>query len=259
MKLQNETDSALSIEHLDAGYEDKIILRDVNLSIHRGEIFALLGGSGCGKSTLMRHLIGLNPPLAGRIILGGELFASADETIPEKKTRRILQRLGVMFQSGALFGSMPLLDNVKLPLQEATNLPSAVMDEMALLKLHQVGLGEFADYLPSEISGGMQKRAAIARAMVLDPDVLFLDEPSAGLDPITSSELDELILRLRDAFGTTIVIVTHELKSIFKVVDRAAFLDRNSQSVLDVGAPAQLRDQSEHQGVRGFFHGKSVS
>ena len=259
MKLQNETDSALSIEHLDAGYEDKIILRDVNLSIHRGEIFALLGGSGCGKSTLMRHLIGLNPPLAGRIILGGELFASAEETIPEKKTRRILQRLGVMFQSGALFGSMPLLDNVKLPLQEATNLPSAVMDEMALLKLHQVGLGEFADYLPSEISGGMQKRAAIARAMVLDPDVLFLDEPSAGLDPITSSELDELILRLRDAFGTTIVIVTHELKSIFKVVDRAAFLDRNSQSVLDVGAPAQLRDQSEHQGVRGFFHGKSVS
>ena len=259
MKLQNETDSALSIEHLDAGYEDKIILRDVNLSIHRGEIFALLGGSGCGKSTLMRHLIGLNPPLAGRIILGGELVASADETIPEKKTRRILQRLGVMFQSGALFGSMPLLDNVKLPLQEATNLPSAVMDEMALLKLHQVGLGEFADYLPSEISGGMQKRAAIARAMVLDPDVLFLDEPSAGLDPITSSELDELILRLRDAFGTTIVIVTHELKSIFKVVDRAAFLDRNSQSVLDVGAPAQLRDQSEHQGVRGFFHGKSVS
>ena len=138
-------------------------------------------------------------------------------------------------------------------------MPSAVMDEMALLKLHQVGLGEFADYLPSEISGGMQKRAAIARAMVLDPDVLFLDEPSAGLDPITSSELDELILRLRDAFGTTIVIVTHELKSIFKIVDRAAFLDRNSQSVLDVGAPAQLRDQSEHKGVRGFFHGKSVS
>ena len=259
MKLQNELESALTLEHLDAGYEDKIILRDVNLSIHRGEIFALLGGSGCGKSTLMRHLIGLNPPLAGRIILGGELFASADETIPENKTRRILQRLGVMFQSGALFGSMPLIDNVKLPLQEATNLPSAVMDEMALLKLHQVGLGEFADYLPSEISGGMQKRAAIARAMVLDPDVLFLDEPSAGLDPITSSELDELILRLRDAFGTTIVIVTHELKSIFKIVDRAAFLDRNSQSVLDVGAPAQLRDQSEHQGVRGFFHGKSVS
>lgn len=259
MKLQNELESALTLEHLDAGYEDKIILRDVNLSIHRGEIFALLGGSGCGKSTLMRHLIGLNPPLAGRIILGGELFASADETIPEKKTRRILQRLGVMFQSGALFGSMPLIDNVKLPLQEATSLPSAVMDEMALLKLHQVGLGEFADYLPSEISGGMQKRAAIARAMVLDPDVLFLDEPSAGLDPITSSELDELILRLRDAFGTTIVIVTHELKSIYKIVDRAAFLDRNSQSVLDVGAPAQLRDQSEHQGVRGFFHGKSVS
>lgn len=259
MKLQNEQESALTLEHLDAGYEGKIILRDVNLSIHRGEIFALLGGSGCGKSTLMRHLIGLNPPLAGRIILGGELFASADETIPEKKTRRILQRLGVMFQSGALFGSMPLIDNVKLPLQEATNLPSAVMDEMALLKLHQVGLGEFADYLPSEISGGMQKRAAIARAMVLDPDVLFLDEPSAGLDPITSSELDELILRLRDAFGTTIVIVTHELKSIYKIVDRAAFLDRNSQSVLDVGAPAQLRDQSEHQGVRGFFHGKSVS
>lgn len=259
MKLQNELESALTLEHLDAGYEDKIILRDVNLSIHRGEIFALLGGSGCGKSTLMRHLIGLNPPLAGRIILGGELFASADETIPENMTRRILQRLGVMFQSGALFGSMPLIDNVKLPLQEATNLPSAVMDEMALLKLHQVGLGEFADYLPSEISGGMQKRAAIARAMVLDPDVLFLDEPSAGLDPITSSELDELILRLRDAFGTTIVIVTHELKSIFKIVDRAAFLDRNSQSVLDVGAPAQLRDQSEHQGVRGFFHGKSVS
>ena len=249
-----DSDTMVRVEHLDAGYGSTVILEDVNLSVRRGEVFVLLGGSGCGKSTLMRHIIGLNPPLGGRVVLCGEVFASAAEDVAEDVRSGLLRRIGVMYQSGALFGSMSLLENVRLPLEEYTKLPRDMMDEIARLKLEQVGLGDFTDYLPAEVSGGMQKRAAIARAMALDPDVLFLDEPSAGLDPVTSAGLDALILRLRDAFGTTVVMVSHELASIFAVANRAAYIDREARGVLETGTPAALRDGSAHEAVRHFFN-----
>ena len=257
MPPPTQTKAIVVLEHLDVGYQATPLLQDVNLTIGEGEIFVILGGSGCGKSTLMRHMIGLNPPLAGDVFLCGELFASARQRIPEARRKLLLQRMGVMYQSGALFGSMDLLGNVRLPLEEFTDLPMDVMNQIALMKLQQVGLAAFAEYMPAALSGGMQKRAAIARAMALDPDVMFLDEPSAGLDPITSNELDDLILQLRVELGTTFVVVTHELKSVFKIADRAAFLDSKTRSMLDVGPPDKLRDVSPHQSVRDFFRGKS--
>ncbi|MGI5869656.1 MAG: ABC transporter ATP-binding protein [Kiritimatiellia bacterium] len=246
--------AVIEVEGLDAGYEARAILRDVNLAVRRGEVLVLLGGSGCGKSTLMRHMIGLNPPLAGRVKVLGEVFAEAGVETPDEVRNRILPHIGVMYQGGALFGAMTLLENVRLPLEELADLPRGLMDEIARLKLEQVGLGAFADYFPSEISGGMQKRAAIARAMALDPEVLFLDEPSAGLDPLTSAGLDELILAIREAFGTTVVMVTHELPSIFTVADRAVYLDRATMGILDEGDPRDLRDSSAHREVRNFFN-----
>ena len=254
MKNTARNNRMLEVEHLDAGYGSTVILQDVNLTIQRGQIFVLLGGSGCGKSTLMRHMIGLNQPLAGRVMIGGRVFAAASEDVPESIRSGLRRRIGVMYQSGALFGSMTLLENVRLPLDEYTRLPRDLKDELAWLKLEQVGLGDFTDYQPAEVSGGMQKRAAIARAMALDPDILFLDEPSAGLDPVTSADLDRLILRLRDAFGMTVVMVSHELASIFAVADCAAYLDRDARSVLETGAPAALRDNSAHEKVRQFFN-----
>lgn len=244
----------VEVEGLDAGYETGAILRNVNITVQRGEVLALLGGSGCGKSTLLRHMIGLNPPLAGRVKVCGEVFAEAGRQIKDEVKNRVLPHIGVTYQSGALFGAMTLLENVRLPLEELADLPHGLMDEIARLKLEQVGLGTFAEYYPSEISGGMQKRTAIARAMVLDPDVLFLDEPSAGLDPLTSAGLDELILKLREAFGTTVVLVTHELPSIFTVADRAIYLDRVAMGILDEGDPRELRDSSAHPEVRRFFN-----
>lgn len=247
----------VALEGLDVGYEANTLLHDVNLTISKGEIFAILGASGCGKSTLMRHMIGLNRPLAGHVFLCGELFASANRSILEPHRKHLLQRMGVMYQSSALFGSMTVMENIRLPLEEFTDLPLDVMNKITLMKLSQVGLVEFADSMPAELSGGMQKRVAIARAMALDPDVLFLDEPSAGLDPVTSTELDNLILSLRDDLGTTFVFVSHELRSIFNIADRAAFLDPETRSILDVDSPHALRDSSEHAAVRNFFLGKS--
>ena len=254
MVSRAHNNTIIQLKHLDAGYGSLVILKDINLEISRSEIFVLLGGSGCGKSTLMRHMIGLNRPLSGSVIIGGQVFATATEDIPEYSRSALQRRTGVMYQSGALFGSMSLLENVRLPLDEYTRLPRDLKDELARLKLEQVGLGDFTDYQPAAVSGGMQKRAAIARAIALDPDVLFLDEPSAGLDPITSAELDTLILRLRDAFGMTVIMVSHELASVFTVADRAAYLDRNTRSVLETGSPAMLRDNSIHEKVRQFFN-----
>lgn len=245
--MSEASDIAIEVEHLDAGYPGVRVLQDVNFSIRKGEVFALLGGSGCGKSTMMKHLIGLNPALDGRIRIDGlEMNA--------QNRPQILRRIGVMYQSGALFGSMSVLENVMLPLEEFTRLPAEARRTLALMQLELVGLKEAADKMPSDLSGGMKKRAAIARAMALEPSILFLDEPSAGLDPLTSAALDDLILRLRDTRGMTFVVVTHELPSIFKIADRCAMFDRARQAMVALGKPAELRDSSADPFVRRFFN-----
>jgi phospholipid/cholesterol/gamma-HCH transport system ATP-binding protein len=245
----------IRVQNLTAAYGRRTILRDLNFSVHRGETFVILGGSGCGKSTLLKHLIGLYEPAAGSIEIDGMQLVGADEST----RRQILRRLGVMYQSGALFGSLTLTENVALPLEEFTKIPREGIEVIAWSKLQLVGLGDSLHHLPSEVSGGMQKRAAIARAMALDPAVLFLDEPSAGLDPVTSAELDALIRRLQKALGLTFVIVTHELPSIYEVADRVIMLDGKSQSIIAEGRPADLRDHSEIAEVRQFFRREANS
>jgi len=245
------TDSIITVEHLDAGYPGVKVLQDVNFSVRRGEVFALLGGSGCGKSTMMKHLIGLNPVLGGKITIDGLVMNEANRA-------QILRRIGVMYQSGALFGSMSVLENVMLPLEEFTRLPPAARRTLALMQLELVGLKDAAEKMPSDLSGGMKKRAAIARAMALEPAILFLDEPSAGLDPVTSNALDELILRLRDTRGMTFVVVTHELPSIYKIADHCAMFDRARHAMVALGRPAELRDSSSDPFVRSFFNRGSI-
>ena len=242
----------IETDGLSVGYGERAVQRGLNLRIRRGEIFVLLGGSGCGKSTVLRTLVGLVPPLAGSVRILGQVFAEAGREPDENPA--LLRHIGVMFQNGALFGSKTLLENCALPQQTLTARTPDEIESISREKLRDVGLLDFADFLPKEISGGMQKRAAIARALTLDPDILFLDEPSAGLDPVTSAELDDLILRIREERGTTIVLVSHELASIYAIADRAVFLDRATHSVLDEGAPAFLRDNSPHQAVRAFFN-----
>ena len=240
-------DNVIEIEHVDAGYPGAVILRDVSFSVARGEIFILLGGSGCGKSTIMKHMIGLNPVLSGTLRVAGREWS--------RRTRaELCRRIGVMYQSGALFGSMTCLENVMLPLEEFSSLRSADRREKAMRLLADVELADAAAKLPNEISGGMRKRVAIARAMALDPDVIFLDEPSAGLDPITSSALDDLILKLKSETGKTFVVVTHELPSIFKIADRAAMFDKARHGMIALGSPQELKDGSTDPFVRKFFN-----
>lgn len=242
------------LEHVDAGYPGATVLHDVTFDVLKGEIFILLGGSGCGKSTVMKHMIGLNPVLAGRLELAGREWSD--------RTRAALcRKIGVMYQSGALFGSMSCLENVLLPLDEFSGLAKPARLARARALLREVELEDAADKMPVEISGGMRKRVAIARAMALDPEVVFLDEPSAGLDPITSAALDDLVLRLRAEKGMTFVVVTHELPSVFKIGDRAAMFDRARRAMVALGPPQELRDASDDPFVRRFFnrgedHGK---
>ena len=237
------------VEGLTAGYDDNVLLQDVSFTVDRGEVFVILGGSGCGKSTLLKHMIGLYQPMAGHVFIDGDDIVTAEG----EARNAILKKIGVMYQSGALFGSMTLLENVRLPLEEYTTLPLPAMDLIARMKLELVGLEAFCGHMPSEISGGMQKRAAIARAMALDPNILFLDEPSAGLDPITSAELDDLIATLNGSMGMTTVLVTHELRSIFAIVRHCIMLDKRAKGIIAEGDPRVLRDSSDNPWVRQFF------
>ena len=242
-------DTIIRVNGFTAAYNGRVILDQLSFEVYRGEVFVVLGGSGCGKSTLLKHMIGLYAPAAGRILIDGYNVTTAEG----QGRQQLLRKFGVMYQSGALFGSMTVLDNVCLPLQEFTDLPPDAIRLIASMKLQRVGLGGCEDLMPSELSGGMQKRAAIARAMALDPEVLFLDEPSAGLDPITSAELDDLIVSLARSLKITFVIVTHELASIFAIADRVIMLDKSVKGIVATGKPQELRDRSDDPWVRQFF------
>lgn len=242
-------DAMLRVEKLTAGYDRTVLLRDVTFAIPRGQIVFIVGGSGCGKSTLLKNIIGQNEPLSGEVWINGQDFTQAEGSAREL----MMRQWGMMYQSGALFGSMTLLQNVMLPLEEFTALTAEMRVQVARMKLAQVGLLDRQNHFPAEISGGMKKRAAIARAMALDPEILFLDEPSAGLDPVTSASLDALIVRLSRSLGITVVIISHELASIESIADRVIFLSRSVQGVLADGTVAELK-QSAEQSVRDFFN-----
>jgi len=245
----NAATPAIEVKDLECGYGDDVILKNVTFNVPRGEIFFIIGGSGCGKSTLLRHLVGLNTPTKGSVRFLGEPFTEA-----EAGARRAqLRNFGMLFQSGALWTSLTLRQNVALPLEEYTDLSRREIEELAALKLGQVGLGGYEDYYPAEISGGMKKRAGLARALALDPAILFFDEPSAGLDPVTSRKLDELIVEIRDLFGTTIVVVSHELASIYDIADRVIMLEKEVQGIVADGAPRVLATASKDPRVTEFL------
>jgi phospholipid/cholesterol/gamma-HCH transport system ATP-binding protein len=240
---------AISVEGVTIAYGDKVIQKDLTFDVRRGEVFVILGGSGCGKSSLLNIMIGLHPPATGRILFDGDDIVTAEGA----DRLRLLRKFGVMYQSGALFGSMTVLENVRLPLDEFTDLGAGEKDLVAMAKLNLVGLLGAAGQKPSALSCGMQKRAGIARAMSLDPGILFLDEPSAGLDPITSAGLDKTIRELSQGLGITFVVVTHELQSIYAIADRCVMLDARTKTMIAQGKPADLRDHSDNPYVRQFF------
>lgn len=243
-------DAAIRIEGLTMAFGHKVVQRDLTFTINRGDIFVLMGGSGCGKSTLLKHLLGLIRPAAGAIYYGDDNLVGADAAT----LRRLRRRWGITYQAAALFSAMTLAENVALPLEQYTDYSRREIADIVRFKLSLVGLAGYEDYQPSEISGGMRKRAALARAIALDPDILFFDEPSAGLDPISSRRLDDLILQLKESTGATVVLVTHELPSIFGIANNSVFLDAGSKTMIDAGDPRWLRDHSEQPLVRQFLN-----
>ena len=249
-RQQPRSEAHITVQDLTMAFGDFVIQRNLDFTINRGEIFIIMGGSGCGKSTLLRHLVGLKAPAKGKVFYDELSFWDAD---PDEQ-EQVKRGFGMLFQSGALWSSLTLAENIALPLGEYTSLSPAGISEVVDLKLALVGLAGFGEFYPSEISGGMQKRAGLARAMALDPGILFFDEPSAGLDPISSRRLDDLILELRDSLGTTIVIVTHELASIFAIGNNAVFLDAQTRTMLATGNPKTLRDESPDPGIRQFLN-----
>ena len=239
----------IEIEDLTMAYGSFVVQQDLTFTINRGDIFIIMGGSGCGKSTLMRHMVGLKEPAKGQVFYDGVSFWDTDSVDREQFMRKI----GISYQSGALWSSMTLAENISLPLQEFTDLSQSQIREIVELKLALVGLAGFAEYYPSEISGGMQKRVGLARAIALDPEIVFFDEPSAGLDPISSRLLDDLILELKNSLGATVIIVTHELASIFNIGNNSVFLDPDTKTMIAVGDPKKLRDESDNPTVRKFL------
>jgi len=240
----------ITVRDLTMAYGSLVVMHDLNFEIQDKDIFVIMGGSGCGKSTLLRHLVGLVEPKQGTILYGDKDFTATDRD----ERGPFFRRFGVMYQSGALWSSLTLAENVAMPIEEAAKLPARTVKDLVSYKLSLVGLSGYEDYYPSQISGGMKKRAGIARALALDPDILFLDEPSAGLDPLSARRLDDLILRLRDSQGCTVVIVTHELASIFSIADTALFLDTATRTQGAVGNPNELRDHSDNPAVRLFLN-----
>ena len=243
----------IKVENFTAAFGDNVVIDNISFDVFEGERFIVLGGSGCGKSVLMKHIIGLYKPAGGRILIDGDDIHQADE----EKQLEILKKIGVAYQSGALFGSMTVLENVMLPLEEFTDLSPKFAEEIARMKIDLVNLTGSEKKLPSEISGGMKKRVAVARAMVLDPKILFFDEPGAGLDPITSVELDDLILNLSENLNITFVVVTHELMSIYKIANRVIMLDKRVKKIVAEGDPYDLRDNSDNPWVKQFFNRES--
>ncbi len=239
------------MKNLTAGYAGETVIRDISFEIPGGKIFAIMGRSGCGKTTLFRAMVGLLKPASGEIYYGDDKM----EPISEQPKIEILRKIGVLFQSGALFTSMTVAENVAMPLTQFTSLPQTVIEEIVAMKLELVGLQDSAKKLPGELSGGMQKRAALARAMALDPHILFFDEPSSGLDPLTSSELDETIRSINSFMGTTVVLITHELRSVYSVADSVILLDPSEKTIIARGRPQELEQDVSDKRVRDFFHG----
>lgn len=250
-----KTKPIIKVRHLVAGYGEDIILDDLSFDVSEGEIFAILGPSGCGKSTLLRHMVGLEIAASGQVFIDGVDIISCDE----ESFYRTLRKIGILFQSGALLGSMTISENVALPIAEYSDLPKSAIVSLVRMKLSMVDLGGYENYLPSEISGGMKKRAGLARALALNPRIVFLDEPTSGLDPVMSAEIDELVLNINKSIGTTMIIVTHELDSILNIAQRVIMLDKNTKGIIAEGDPKYLKNNSQNLNVRQFFNRQARS
>lgn len=248
-----EKEPVIQVRNLTARYGDEVILDNISFDVLEGEIFVILGGSGCGKSTLLKHMTGLLAPSSGSVLIDGTDIASCDDgTLHD-----ILKRIGILFQSSALLGAMTVAENIALPVEEYSSLPKNSIDMLVRLKLRMVDLAGFGNYLPSELSGGMKKRAGLARALALNPKILFLDEPTAGLDPVISSEIDDLVLRINKQTGATIVIVTHDLDTIFSVAQRIIMLDKKTRGIVAEGDPVFIKEHNPDPSVRRFFNRKA--